>query len=80
MSTKYKFIDKQGVYFTTSTVVGWLDVFTRDVYKDILLDSLRFCQKNQELSVHACLPDSVIQVGVLMTNPARMTCRTGICT
>lgn len=25
MSTKYKFIDKQGVYFTTSTVVGWLD-------------------------------------------------------
>ena len=79
MSTKYKFIDKQGVYFTTSTVVGWLDVFTRDVYKDILLDSIRFCQLNQGLSVHACLPDSVIQAGVLMTNPARMTGRTGIC-
>ena len=51
MSTKYKFIDKQGVYFTTSTVVGWLDVFTRDAYRHILLDSIRFCQKNQGLSV-----------------------------
>jgi len=80
MSTKYKFIDKQGVYFTTSTVVGWLDVFTRDVYKDILLDSIRVCQLNQGLSVHACLPDCVIQAWVLMTNPARMTGRTGICT
>jgi len=71
MSTKYKFIDKQDIYHSTSTVVEWLEVFTRDVYKDILLDSLRFCQKNQGLSVHACLPDSVIQVGVLMTNPNR---------
>ncbi len=35
MSTKYKFIDKQGIYFTTSTVVGWLDIFTRDLYRDI---------------------------------------------
>lgn len=65
MSTKYKFIDKQGVYFTTSTVVGWLDVFTRDVYRDILLDSIRFCQKNQGLTVHA---------RVLMTNHLHMIC------
>ena len=65
MSAKYKFIDKQGVYFTTSTVVGWLEVFTRDMYKDILLDSIRFCQKNQGLSVHAW---------VLMTNYLHMIC------
>jgi REP element-mobilizing transposase RayT len=65
MSTKYKFIDKQGVYFTTSKVVGWADVFTRDVYRNILLDSIRFCQKNQGLSVHAW---------VLMTNHLHMIC------
>ena len=65
MITKYKFIDKQGVYFTTSTVVGWADVFTRDVYRNILLDSIRFCQKNQGLSVHAW---------VLMTNHLHMIC------
>lgn len=25
MSTRYKFVDKEAVYFTTSTVVGWCD-------------------------------------------------------
>jgi len=65
MSTKYKFVDKQGIYFTTSTVVEWLDVFTRDVYRDILLNNIRFCQKNQGLSVHAW---------VLMTNHLHMIC------
>ena len=47
MSTKYRFADKAAVYFTTSTVVGWADVFTRDIYRDIVLDSLRFCQQNK---------------------------------
>ena len=65
MCTKNTFIYKQWAYFTTSTVVGWLEVFTRDMYKDILLDSIRFCQKNQGLSVHAW---------VLMTNHLHMIC------
>ena len=59
MSTKYKFTDKAATYFTTSTIVGWIDIFTRDLYRDILLDSFRFCQKNQGLQMHAW---------VLMTN------------
>jgi hypothetical protein len=41
MSTRYKVIDKEAVYFTTSTVVGWCDVFTRDCYKTILFTALR---------------------------------------
>ena len=32
MSTKYKFVDKQGVYFTTSTVVDWVEC----IYKGCL--------------------------------------------
>ena len=65
MSTKYKFTDKEGIYFTTSTVAGWTDVFTRDIYRDILLDSIRFCQANQGLMVHAW---------VLMSNHLHMIC------
>ena len=65
MSTKYRFTEKDGIYFTTSTVVGWLDVFTRDVYRDIVLSSIRFCQQNQGLKVHAW---------VLMTNHLHMIC------
>jgi putative transposase len=65
MSTKYRFTDKEGIYFTTSTVVTWLDVFTRDVYRNILLDSIRHCQRSQGLVVHAW---------VLMTNHLHMIC------
>ena len=46
MSAKYKFTDKEAVYFVTATVVDWVDVFIRNIYRNILLDSLRFCQKN----------------------------------
>ena len=53
MGGGYK-IDKQdGIYFTTSTVVGWVDLFIRDTYKKILADSLNFCIKYKGLNVHA---------------------------
>lgn len=53
MSTKYKFSDSQAIYFITATVVDWIDVFTRNEYKDILLDSIRHCQQHQGLHIHA---------------------------
>ena len=65
MSTRYKFIDNEGVYFTTSTVTGWTDVFTREIYKKILLDSIRHCQQSQGLKIHAW---------VLMTNHLHTIC------
>jgi putative transposase len=65
MSTKYKFTDKEAVYFITSTVVDWIDVFTRTVYCDILLNSFRFCQQNQGLQIHAW---------VVMPNHFHMIC------
>lgn len=53
MSSKYKFSDIEAVYFVTSTIVDWIDVFTRNIYKDIRLDSFRFCQGKQGLQIHA---------------------------
>ena len=32
---------------------GWLDVFTRNEYKDLVLESLEFCQKNKGMEIHA---------------------------
>jgi REP element-mobilizing transposase RayT len=32
-------------------VVDWLDVFTRNEYKDIVIDSLRFCQNNKGMEI-----------------------------
>ena len=51
MSRNYKFHNPDGLYFVSFAVVDWLDVFTRNVYKDILLDSLRFCQKEKGMEI-----------------------------
>ena len=65
MSTKYKFVDNRAIYFTSSTVVGWSDVFTRDIYKNILLESIKHCQLKQGL---------IIRAWVLMTNHLHTIC------
>lgn len=43
----------ESLYFVTFAVVQWVDVFTRMVYVDILLESIRYCQKEKGLRVHA---------------------------
>lgn len=43
----------EGIYFLTMTVVGWIDVFTRPIYKEIVIDSIKYCQKEKGLVVHA---------------------------
>jgi putative transposase len=51
--SRYKILEQHGLNFLTLTVVDWVDVFTRKCYKDILLDSLRYCQNEKELVVYA---------------------------
>jgi REP element-mobilizing transposase RayT len=53
MSRNYKFYNPEGLYFVSFAVVGWLDVFTRNEYKDLVLESLEFCQKNKGMEIHA---------------------------
>ena len=59
MSERYKFRDPNGVYFITSTTAGWVDVFTRPELKHVVIDSLRHCQSEKGLAIHAwCLMTS----------------------
>ncbi len=53
MSRKYKFHNPEGVYFVSFAVQGWVDVFTRNEYKDILVENLKFCQENKGLEIFA---------------------------
>ncbi|GAB2518111.1 REP-associated tyrosine transposase [Spirosoma aerophilum] len=56
MSEKYKVRDQSKVYFVTFTVVQWVDVFTRRHYKDLILDSIRYCVAQKGLELYAyCL-------------------------
>jgi len=41
------------MYFLTFQVVGWVDLFTRKAYRDIIIDSLKYCQQNKGLSLFA---------------------------
>ena len=52
MSIKYKFSNPEGLYFVTFAVVGWIDVFTRVVYKDILIEIFTYCVKEKGLRIH----------------------------
>jgi putative transposase len=59
MSEKYKFRDETGIYFVTPTLVGWVDLFAKKEYCELILDSIRYCQKEKGLIIHAwCIMSS----------------------
>lgn len=69
MSEKYKFHDPQGMYFVTMTTVGWVDLFTRVELKHVIIDSLRYCQKEKGLVIHAwCLMPSHLHLIISSEN------------
>ncbi len=41
------------VYFVTDTVVDWVDIFTRPIYKHIVIESLEYCQEHKGLIIYA---------------------------
>ena len=53
MGDAYQIRDQGRTYFFTFQVVGWADIFTRQVYRDIILESLTYCRKMRGLNVFA---------------------------
>lgn len=53
----------QGTYFLTLTVVDWVDVFTRPIYRQMFADSLSYCATFKGLEIYAW---------VLMSNHAHL--------
>jgi len=53
MSTCYKIVEQDALHYVTFQVVKWIDIFTRKVYRDIVIDSLKFCQANKGLEIYA---------------------------
>jgi putative transposase len=51
---RYKvYKETYNVYFSTSTIVEWLPVFTSDIYFNAIIDSLKYCQANKGLNLIA---------------------------
>jgi len=53
VSSKYKVGDDPIPHFVTFTVVGWIDVFSRAQYKEIVVESLQYCIGQKGLILHA---------------------------
>jgi hypothetical protein len=55
---KYKFHNKGGLCFVSSATVYWIDVFTRQDYFNVLLESVNYCraEKGMELYAYCFIP------------------------
>jgi REP element-mobilizing transposase RayT len=64
--SEYRKTSPENLYFLTLTVEGWVDVFTRKEYKDILVQNLAHCQKQEGLEIYCY---------VIMSNHLHMIAR-----
>lgn len=49
----YKIRDQFGLFFMTLTIVDWIDLFSRKLYRDILIKNMEYCRIHKGLSVGA---------------------------
>ena len=52
MSRKYKFHNKGGLYFVSFATVYWIDLFVREQYTSIVIDSLHYSRKSKGLEIY----------------------------
>ena len=65
----YKIRNQAAIHFITFAVVSWIDVFTRKDYRNILLESIRFCQRDKGLVVYSwCIMSNHVHLIVSAKN------------
>ena len=63
MSRKHKFGESTGAYFISFATVYWIDVFTRDIYFSVIIESLDYCRKNKGMEIYGyCIMPSHIHL------------------
>ena len=63
MSRKYKFYNKEGLYFVSFAIVNWIDLFVRDEYNSIVVSSLDYCRRKKGLEIYCwCIMSSHVHL------------------
>ena len=63
MSKKYKFTDNSKLYFVSFAVTNWIDLFIRNEYKEILINSIKHCQAEKDLELYGwCIMTSHVHL------------------
>ena len=53
MPTGYQIKNQHSLHYITLQVVYWVDIFTRKTYRDIIIESLQYCQQEKRLEIYA---------------------------
>lgn len=85
MKEGYIIREQDKAHFITATVVDWIDVFTRQRYNDILINSLEYCIKNKGMilygyvimsnHVHLIIQSSVGKISDLIRDFKKFTAK-----
>jgi len=68
MSEKYKIFDETKAYFITFTLVEWVKLFDNNNFTIIVIDSIKFCQKEKGLELFGyCIMPSHVHLIVRST-------------
>jgi REP element-mobilizing transposase RayT len=63
MNRKYKFHNPEGTYFVSFAVRKWVNVFSKNEYKNIFVENLAFYQLQEGLEIYAwCIMNSHIHL------------------
>lgn len=74
MAFKYSVTDQNDIYFITTTVVGWIDAFTRKELAEVVIESLKYCQCEKGLIIYAwCLMPSHLHMIVSATENKKLS-------
>ncbi|MCR9250204.1 MAG: hypothetical protein NXI20_07245 [bacterium] len=68
MGSSYQIRDQYAPYYLTFQVVGLVDIFSRKIYRDIIINSFMYCRDNKELKIIAY---------VIMTNHVHLWLKFG---
>jgi REP element-mobilizing transposase RayT len=53
MTTGYQIKEQDKLHFVTLQVVEWVDIFSRERYRKIIIENLNYCIKNKGLEIYA---------------------------
>lgn len=53
MGDAYQIKDQEAIYYFTFQVVGWADIFSRQIYRDTIIESFKFCKKEKGMELFA---------------------------
>ncbi len=63
ISRKYKFHNQDKLHFISFATVHWIDVFVREEYNQVMVDSWKHCQKEKGLEIYGwCIMTSHVHM------------------